>query len=741
MARIETWVNCDLKKTVQVHRVTGNLFTLDNQGNLIGVRVFENGQPVTLAGTVNGYCILADGTTVPVAGSRSGNTAYIILPQSAYAVPGIIKIMIKLTESSVITTLAAVIGTVAKSRTDTMVEPSQQVITDWSQQIAAEMQAVEDASAAQDTKIDDLKSAFNNEDVNLNNVDSRVLKAISGDDLPIVKFPIFFNGIRRNTTINSNPDTSDTNTICTQIFHNESDSALTVKVKCTTGFVAVVPKFKTDGTYGGFAPSSYGNDISVSVNAGYYYCVEVRKTPSAAFDKSEFSPDMIEISIGTVENPILPISEKLDDTYNKVSVLSEETKEIKQLAAKNRGLSAWGMRFGLTGESTKIAVPDGFTYLSDMDLELYGDGYNFKCFMDLSDYKNVSGNTLNATPSTIASVLSSATSGDTLILDDGVYGPIVITKSINFIAKNPGKVIFAPIPPTDFDTSGMANVYSFAKTSTPTSAYDISKIEYGVIRELTLVSNTSGLATKGTYNAGSRIYVHMFDDSIPAPSDLLFDNSSLDAVIKCKPATRSKFYFEGITVVGGRCNVIASDTSSANVTTIIMKNCKLYRANTFDSIDMTGCYGLFQNCEAAYAQRDGFNYHDSEVDSSLKSCGLEIDCIGHDNGLRADAEHASNNGSTMHDGGKILRINGLYYRNAGGNVADISSNTKSYNYGCVAFDSYALIENQSGDFWTDTNAEMHLFGCKAVGNKTRYNIFPKSGTIETINTEYDTMYE
>lgn len=161
MARIETWVNCDLKKTVQVHRVTGNLFTLDNQGNLIGVRVFDNRQPVTLAGTVNGYCILADGTTVPVAGSRSGNTAYIILPQSAYAVPGIIKIMIKLTESSVISTLAAVIGTVAKSRTDQIIEPSQQVITDWSQQIAAEMQAVEDASAAQDTKIDDLKSAFN----------------------------------------------------------------------------------------------------------------------------------------------------------------------------------------------------------------------------------------------------------------------------------------------------------------------------------------------------------------------------------------------------------------------------------------------------------------------------------------------------------------------------------------------------------------------------------------------------
>jgi hypothetical protein len=147
MARIETWVDCDLKKIVQVQEVRGNVFTLDNLGNLVGVRVYSDGQPVTLSGSVNGYCILADGTTIPVAGSRSGNTAYIILPQSAYAVPGIIKIMIKLTDSSVITTLAALIGTVYRSRTDTMVDPSSTVIEDWSQQIAASLQECEDVVA------------------------------------------------------------------------------------------------------------------------------------------------------------------------------------------------------------------------------------------------------------------------------------------------------------------------------------------------------------------------------------------------------------------------------------------------------------------------------------------------------------------------------------------------------------------------------------------------------------------
>lgn len=163
MARFETWVNRDLKKIMTAEDIRGTVFTLDNLGNLIGVRVFSDGVPVELSGSVNGYCILADGTTVPVAGTRSGNEAYIILPQSAYAVPGMIRIAIKLTDGSTITTLAALIGSVAMSRTDNMITPSSQVITDWSQQIAAEMQAVEDASAAQDVKIGYLENALADE--------------------------------------------------------------------------------------------------------------------------------------------------------------------------------------------------------------------------------------------------------------------------------------------------------------------------------------------------------------------------------------------------------------------------------------------------------------------------------------------------------------------------------------------------------------------------------------------------
>lgn len=158
MARIETWYKQDLKKPVPVRRLE-TVFNQDALGHLFGVEVYDNGQPVALAGSVNGYCLLADGTTVPVLGTRTENKAYIVLPQTAYNVLGPITITVKLTEGTAITTLLAVVGVVARSRSGQQVNPGS-TITDWTNQIADALQDVEDASAAQDAKISDLKAAI-----------------------------------------------------------------------------------------------------------------------------------------------------------------------------------------------------------------------------------------------------------------------------------------------------------------------------------------------------------------------------------------------------------------------------------------------------------------------------------------------------------------------------------------------------------------------------------------------------
>ena len=160
MARTEIWFKQDLQGAVCTQYILGNFFSMDNVGNLVGVRVYNGEAEETLTGSVTGYCILKDGTTVSVAGTRSGNTAYIILPQSALAIPGEIGIVIKLIDGSTITTLLSIAATVYRSKTDEVITPSSQIITDWSNQIAAALQEVEDASAAQDEKIDSLKGAI-----------------------------------------------------------------------------------------------------------------------------------------------------------------------------------------------------------------------------------------------------------------------------------------------------------------------------------------------------------------------------------------------------------------------------------------------------------------------------------------------------------------------------------------------------------------------------------------------------
>ena len=108
MASIVTNLTCELTTPVSVVFIPGNMFSMDNGGNIINVFVVQNGEPATLGGSVSANVIRSDGTTVAITGAIEGNKAYIILPQACYAVPGIIHIVMKITEGTTITTIAAI---------------------------------------------------------------------------------------------------------------------------------------------------------------------------------------------------------------------------------------------------------------------------------------------------------------------------------------------------------------------------------------------------------------------------------------------------------------------------------------------------------------------------------------------------------------------------------------------------------------------------------------------------------
>lgn len=124
MAVINTNLVCDLQKAVKVEYIDGVLFSQDNQANKINVTVLDGGEPATLSGTVSANIIRSDGGTVAATGgSITGNVASITLPAAAYAVPGVVSIVVKLTASGVITTIAAIVGNMYRSSTDTAIDP------------------------------------------------------------------------------------------------------------------------------------------------------------------------------------------------------------------------------------------------------------------------------------------------------------------------------------------------------------------------------------------------------------------------------------------------------------------------------------------------------------------------------------------------------------------------------------------------------------------------------------------
>ena len=128
MPQVKTWLKTDLSKQIPVIAIDGEMFNFDNQGNVIGVEVYDNGEPVTLTGDIIGYVIRADGTTVYIEGeidSVKTNRATITLPAVAYAIIGGVTIVIRCINGDQKTVIGACRSHVTRSRTDEIVDPGE----------------------------------------------------------------------------------------------------------------------------------------------------------------------------------------------------------------------------------------------------------------------------------------------------------------------------------------------------------------------------------------------------------------------------------------------------------------------------------------------------------------------------------------------------------------------------------------------------------------------------------------
>ena len=128
----------------------GLLYMNENQAHKFVITCTRGGSAVTLTGGITGRFMRADGQTILLSGSISSGKANLTLPQSCYIVPGRFTMAIFNVTGNAVTTIYAITGNVARTQTDTLVDPGNTVptIDNLLAEIDAMRQATADAEAA-----------------------------------------------------------------------------------------------------------------------------------------------------------------------------------------------------------------------------------------------------------------------------------------------------------------------------------------------------------------------------------------------------------------------------------------------------------------------------------------------------------------------------------------------------------------------------------------------------------------
>lgn len=370
--------------------------------------------------------------------------------------------------------------------------------------------------------------------------------------------------------------------------------------------------------------------------------------------------------------------------------------------------------------------------------KIFTDGKgNFGTTINMNDYKLSGGKTYyldtkkgdnandglskDASMQSFRELIPKVSDNDTIIVAEGNYfrdhGAVIqkpFNKSVNIIGENDNVNLIIADEPTWEKTSGRTNVYEFNRSSTDRVVDVNNDTELKKVNSIDLVDTTPN----SYFIDGTTVYANADNmpntDIVPVMSSTNLQSTSL----------ASDIYFENINFIGGK-NCVELNLSSSN--NAFFNNCSFnYGAEYYNGLAITGGENIvLNNCTANNNSTDGFNYHIGEDDS--KPFIIEVDCTGLNNGIEKGTDGVkSNNGTSIHDGLKAIRVNGLYGRNDGGNVTDVNEGTESWNLGCTAFESY-----QGKDFQTSSGSNMWLDNCIAYGSENSINSADSNSIVYT----------
>jgi hypothetical protein len=381
----------------------------------------------------------------------------------------------------------------------------------------------------------------------------------------------------------------------------------------------------------------------------------------------------------------------------------------------------------------EFSIPDEFK----IDLFKYGGGYNTN--FDIRSKKNKSGSGVTyyvapdgddsndgltvITPLLGIDTAIAKADVETVILLEGDYflnvnytTQLIINKSINLIGRGKVRIINGISVEWAVNVT-YPNVYQVAPA--PSGAKKVISLDklddYG--DELGLTKKTA-LSTEValipfTYAIGSNLYIHLLET--PTAENILVLSDKGVLVTDSVGATQINLYMENITIIGGAsCITLTTQTTQEDDNYLYAYNCKFLHSTTSNILSGLGGNYYMVGCIAAHGSTDGFNYHCNTT--AKKPNVIEINCIARYNGETTGGE--SNNGSTIHDGGNIIRLNGDYFESQVGNVTDAYA--MSVNLNCKAHDSIITDATRAGNFvlikGAATTAKMWVIDCLSYGS-------------------------
>lgn len=482
---------------------------------------------------------------------------------------------------------------------------------------------------------------------------------------------------------------------------------------------------------------------------------------------SGVTPVYFRLNVGTYTNLRLKISIERENDYTAVDTVAR--------AANASAQAQLGSLSAQAAPLCALTEPDGFTWKSSpLHGKILTDFHGaYQVDFDVANYKNDPGKVLYVSPdgsdsnagtpdAPLAKMSTAYANGaDTIYLYPGkYYRPATlfgteINRDLNIIGLGDGVILSTRIknipntsPNVTEYSTGVWRCYSNGATYL-SNVVDVKNLtadgHYTKYTQLT--SKTEVLMTSGSWalvtesidgNDKSVAYIHTLSGENPLDGDdvlLLYSpapssNPTTGTKYPLFMVTGGKVYLENLTCIEGSAPLFAQKQSGGSDIEIYAKNCKFFYSRTVD-YDVCMLQGvalsIFQNCEASFGMKDGFNYHKQE---NVTPKAIEINCVGVGNG---NIEDGNDQGSTIHDGGSIIRVRDVCAKSYGANYGDQGIGTESWNIGCVGYNSLCdysniqISDTQNSNFFAISGANVFCDGC--IGFGSLYNVCATVGGI------------